>query len=150
MLGEGRPFRHRELLRSMRQEIVSGTRLPGSRLPTRLQMIEELQASPGTVQRALDRLIQDGFIESRGKRGTFVTNHPPHLYQYGVAFWGHPSDGVAWSRFWDALDREAGRPSATPEPAEEIDDEQQDEADAAAADADRNRHAAAAQAATAA
>ena len=37
-----------------------------------------------TVQRALEQLARDGFTVSRGKRGTFVHEHPPHLYRYGV------------------------------------------------------------------
>jgi hypothetical protein len=65
-------------------------------------------ASRVTVQKALDRLADEGFVYAKGRRGTWVAEHPPHLWHYGLVFPNRPSDG-GWVRFWTALANEAER-----------------------------------------
>ncbi|ALE06853.1 GntR family transcriptional regulator [Arthrobacter sp. ERGS1:01] len=48
------------------------TSAPGSRLPSTRSLVNEFQASPVTVQKALQTLTMQGLIESRPGVGTFV------------------------------------------------------------------------------
>lgn len=94
------------IVTELRDAIRDGRYAPGSRMPTRA----ELQASHGvssvTVQRALDRLIADGFVVPRGRHGTFVVDQPPHTCTYGLLIPRTQGDGQ-WVRFWTALGNEA-------------------------------------------
>ncbi|MDB5324924.1 MAG: hypothetical protein JWM57_493 [Phycisphaerales bacterium] len=92
---------------SIRKEITDGVLTPGDRLPTQLQLVERFRVSGVTVQRAVDRLIRDGFIVTRGRNGTFVSSHPPHLFSYGVVFRDAPR--VGRSRYHELLERHAVR-----------------------------------------
>jgi DNA-binding transcriptional MocR family regulator len=53
------------------REWVAGA-APGSRLPSTRSLVAEYQASPVTVQKALQALTREGVIESRPGVGTFV------------------------------------------------------------------------------
>ena len=98
-----------EIASRIRREIVSGAWRPRHRLPTRMQLQREHRASPDTVQRALDRLTQDGFVRNEAGQGSFVANHPPHLHRFGVVFPHRPTPQVPWSRFHEALSHEITR-----------------------------------------
>jgi DNA-binding LacI/PurR family transcriptional regulator/DNA-binding transcriptional regulator YhcF (GntR family) len=105
----GRPAdSQRNIVHELRAQIVSGDLSPGSRLPTRLEIERRFSAGATTVQRALELLQRDGFIESRGRQGTFVVENPPHLTRYAVVF---SLDSAAFShhRFSTALDSEVRR-----------------------------------------
>ena len=91
----------------LRKEIIEGRFPPGGRLPTQVQLVDQFRVSGVTIQRALDRLIREGFIRTHGRNGTFVTAHPPHLYSYGVVFRDHPQ--VGRSRYHQMLEAEALR-----------------------------------------
>ena len=101
--------RKSQLAEEIRSQIVSGQYDPGSRLPTRAELLEEYSASNSTVQQALDDLIRNGFVETRGRAGTFVAQHPPHLTRLGLAYLFHPGfdDCSEWSRFHHALNIES-------------------------------------------
>lgn len=103
----GRPAESRgRIIRELRARIVGGELSPGSRLPTRTEIEAFYGAGPTTVQRALDHLRRDGFIESRGRNGTFVTHSPPHLNRYAMVFVNEPQAMVG-NRFWAALQQQA-------------------------------------------
>jgi DNA-binding LacI/PurR family transcriptional regulator len=103
----GRPAdRRKEIVRELRAMIVRGLMPPGSQLPTRLEIESRFGVSPLTVQRALERLREDGFITVNGRQGTYVAEHPPHLTNYVLAF-PHTPSGPSWVRFWTALTNEA-------------------------------------------
>jgi DNA-binding LacI/PurR family transcriptional regulator len=75
-----------ELITSrLRERILAGDYPAGARLPTRAELLAEFGVASATMQRALDRLIEDGFAEARGRQGTFVPDFPPHLFRYGLA-----------------------------------------------------------------
>jgi DNA-binding LacI/PurR family transcriptional regulator len=93
----------------LRHQIVSGKLAPGSRLPTRSELESQFRVSSVTVQLALDRLVEDGFVIAEGRKGTHVAENPPHLSRYALCFPTYPSDGGGWSRFWTALSNEALR-----------------------------------------
>jgi DNA-binding LacI/PurR family transcriptional regulator len=91
----------------LRKDIIEGRLSPGGRLPTQVQLAEKFHVSGVTIQRALDRLIREGFIYTRGRNGTFVATHPPHLYSYGVVF--HDAPSVGRSRYHELLEAKALR-----------------------------------------
>lgn len=101
------PVKQRVVVETLRAQITSGDIPPGARLPTRGELQEQFVASTHTVQRAMDRLLRDGFIESKGTLGTFVSNSPPHLCHYGLVFPHRPAPDTLWSRFYVALQQVA-------------------------------------------
>jgi DNA-binding LacI/PurR family transcriptional regulator len=101
-------IRGNETLGLLRRRIVSGQFAPGKQLPTRRELLKELQVSPVTLQRALDRLAQEGFVYSKGRGGTYVIDNPPHLSRIAFIFSQMPSNDVAqWSVFSRLLSVEA-------------------------------------------
>jgi hypothetical protein len=101
------PFRQNAILDAVRLEIIDGTVAPGQRLPTRSDLVARFDASSVTVQRALDTLTADGFVQSRGRSGTFVVDHPPHLCHYGLVISGALAQRDSWPHYWRALREEA-------------------------------------------
>lgn len=97
------PVKQDEIVEHLRGQIVKGELKPGDRLPTRLDIEERFMVSSLTVQRAFDRLIDDGFITASGRKGTFVSENPPHLHQYAITF-PHSRGDSEWVRFWSVLD----------------------------------------------
>jgi DNA-binding LacI/PurR family transcriptional regulator len=91
----------------LRREIIEGRFPPGGRLPTQVQLVDQFRVSGVTIQRALDRLIREGFICTHGRNGTFVATHPPHLYSYGVVF--RDEQSVGRSRYHQMLEAQALR-----------------------------------------
>jgi DNA-binding LacI/PurR family transcriptional regulator len=101
------PVKQRRIMNSLREEIVKGVFPPGSQLPTRTNLEDKYQASRVTVQRVLDQLVADGFVYARGRNGTFVSERPPHLFQYGLWFPKRPGPHGEWNKFWRSLRNEA-------------------------------------------
>ena len=101
------PVKQRRIMTSLRGEIVTGVFPPGSQLPTRTILEGRFQASRVTVQRVLDQLVADGFVYARGRNGTFVSERPPHLFQYGLWFPARPGPHGEWNKYWQALRNEA-------------------------------------------
>lgn len=54
------------------EAVGTGELADQDRLPTVRQLAGDLGVAPGTVQRAYAELEEDGVLESRGRRGTFV------------------------------------------------------------------------------
>jgi len=53
-------------------EVQSGELAAGTRLPTVRKLAEDLGLAPNTVARAYRELEADGFIETRGRNGSYV------------------------------------------------------------------------------
>jgi len=103
-------IKYTTLLEDLRNRIVSGEMPPGTRLPRRDEIEKECGCSRATVQRAFDELIRDGFVEPHGRSGTFVSETPPHLSHFGLAFPSRPEtvrEPGAWLQYWQALASEA-------------------------------------------
>jgi DNA-binding LacI/PurR family transcriptional regulator len=60
------------------------------------------------LQHAIAALKRDGFVRSDGRRGLFVTENPPHLFQYGLVMPSAPGD-PGWCQLMTALNNEAYR-----------------------------------------
>lgn len=96
------PVEQDRIARWVRKKIVRGTWKPGDRLPPREKLLQLFEVSSLTVQRAMDQLMEDGFINAQGARGTFVAERPPHRYRIGLAFAPERHD-PRWSNLWSAL-----------------------------------------------
>jgi GntR family transcriptional regulator len=57
--------------------IATGVLPAGQRLPSIRQLAADLGLAGGTVARAFRELEQSGFIASRGRHGTFVSDRVP-------------------------------------------------------------------------
>jgi DNA-binding transcriptional regulator YhcF (GntR family) len=97
----------------IRRKIATGEFSPGSQLPHRTELEEVFQVSKVTLQRVMNTLIADGFIDATRNKGSFVVERPPHLSRYALAFQGTPQESSTgnqhWARFWMALVNEAAR-----------------------------------------
>lgn len=103
------PVRQDEIIGYIRSAILRGALGSGERLPPRTTYEEKFEVSSVTVQRAFDRLISDGFLDTRGKNGTFVTEHPPHLWRIGIALQNTLDDEAASRLFYEVVVRAAER-----------------------------------------
>ncbi len=92
-----------QILDELRMEIVSGAVPRGARLPTRLDLERRFQVSGATIQQALDKLRREGFVVAQGSRGTFVSDNPPHLCQYGLLFPAKETEKYRFSRYFTAM-----------------------------------------------
>jgi DNA-binding LacI/PurR family transcriptional regulator len=94
------------LLRGLRARILDGSFPSGSRLPTHRELERAHRAGRKTVEGALAALARDGFVEARGRAGTFVVAAPPHAARYGLVFPAAPG-AERWTHFHAALRRAA-------------------------------------------
>ena len=60
------PLYHR-VYREIAEGIESGVLQPGDRLPSERALCEQLGVSRATVRRAVEELISDGLVETRGR-----------------------------------------------------------------------------------
>ncbi len=94
--------KHKSIVKSLRGDILRGVYVPGGRLPSRAQISRTYGAGMATVQKALDTLIEDGFVHAKAGSGTFVVERPPHLCNYAISI----PEAELWSCYYDAF-REA-------------------------------------------
>lgn len=66
-----------QLVTELRKTIDGGHLLPHDRLPTVRAMAAHLGLAPNTVAKAYRALETAGYVEGRGRAGTFVSNAPP-------------------------------------------------------------------------
>ncbi|RYX83887.1 GntR family transcriptional regulator [bacterium] len=91
----------------IRRRIATGEFMPGTQLPHRTELEQIFQVSKVTLQRVMNILIEDGFIDATRNKGSFVVERPPHLSRYALAFQETPRGNHLWARFWMALVNEA-------------------------------------------
>jgi len=108
----GRPAVERERTsRRIRRWIIRAEFAPRSRLPAHRELARRLDANVFVVQLALQQLAEEGFVELRGRDGTYVAATPPHLRRFALAF-PAPWDAPGFVRFWTVLADEARRMTA--------------------------------------
>jgi hypothetical protein len=71
-----------QIVQTLRDEILSGQRPPGAKLPTYDALIEQFAVTRPTVSRVLKALRSEGLITVDGKRGVFVAKIFPHHNRY--------------------------------------------------------------------
>lgn len=84
-----------KLAEAVIEDIETGRLSPGERLPTHRELSELLGLSLGTITRALAKVSQQGMIEARPRRGTFVTGRVRRSSQ------DLPATGARYRRFVD-------------------------------------------------
>ncbi len=100
----GRPPTKREgIVEEVRRWILDGKFKPGDKLPPYVEQQERFGVTNVTLRRAMARLRKEGFIVTKGPPGTFVADYPPHLYNFGIAFYTHPDETLQWSTFYTGL-----------------------------------------------
>ena len=107
------PSKRRGIVREVTRRIVRGEWGPGEQIPTQVELEEMFEAGNPTVQKALNRLADSGFIVARRPHGTYVTEDPPHTCRYGLVFPNNPYS--SWSRLYGALVSAAGKLERDPE-----------------------------------
>jgi len=92
------------IVQKLRAEMLAGKLALRQRLATRTELEKRFAASSRTVQKALDRLVADGFVIADGRRGTFVAKSAPHRSAYGLVLPVVP-DHPVWSLYYEAIAR---------------------------------------------
>lgn len=72
---------YQTIWKDLRAQIERGVYKPGDRLPSEKSLAQKYGHSRVTVRRALRELAQEGFIEARQGRGTFVLRSKPRLHK---------------------------------------------------------------------
>ena len=70
-LNDGVPIYH-QIVTQVKYLIAANRLKPGAELPTIRALAEQLQVNPNTVARAYRELEQEGAVEKRSTKGTFV------------------------------------------------------------------------------
>ena len=68
-----------QLIRMIRQRILTGYYPPGSRIQSVRELAEEAGVNPNTMQRALSELEREGIVRSERTSGRFVTDDQSRL-----------------------------------------------------------------------
>jgi DNA-binding transcriptional regulator YhcF (GntR family) len=100
-----RPDRYSGIAADLRGIIARGELPPGGKLPGRRELASRFGTTVDTVQKAIHLLQDNGFVESRGWQGSFVSTHPPHLFHFGLLLPASPDrlQRWTWSTFLDLL-----------------------------------------------
>lgn len=64
---------HIDISQQIYQKIISGDYLPGAKLPSEKELIEEWQVSRITIRKAIANLVQQGVVVTHQGKGTFIT-----------------------------------------------------------------------------
>jgi DNA-binding transcriptional regulator YhcF (GntR family) len=70
---------HRQLYEQMREAILGGTLVPGTRLPSSRVLAKELSISRHIAVTAYEDLLIEGYLTTRHGSGTYVSNDLPHV-----------------------------------------------------------------------
>jgi len=68
--GGGAPYK--KIAEELRAEILQGALQPGTQLPTQGALLRRFNVTRSTIQRALDELREEGYIDTQQGRGSFV------------------------------------------------------------------------------
>jgi GntR family transcriptional regulator/MocR family aminotransferase len=127
----------KQLFAQLREMIMSGRMAAGSRMPSTRMLAEQFDISRNTVLLSYDRLIAEGYLETRPAHGTFVALTPPGTARHsehpagvqpgengeasGLRKVGYPDPGLFPAGRWRVLMRAAlsriGQCAVVPHPA---------------------------------
>lgn len=100
-------FKRGRILAAFKQRMRDGKWPAGGRLPTRTELVKKFKLSPVTLQHVIDQLMREGFVESRGRDGTFAAAVPPFARNFGFVIRGVNDERHAWGHYWRVLEAEA-------------------------------------------
>jgi len=108
-IGRKQTPQQNRVVEELRNSILDGQLKPETKLPSQSELARRFKVSGVTAHLAVARLTREGFLHSRQRAGTFVTERPPHLNNYALVFWNDPvsNSGAHWSRYYMALTNEA-------------------------------------------
>ena len=87
----------------IRRDIRNGIYVPGEKLPPRTELEQRYESSTVTVQKAFDKLKEDGYIYSDGPKGTFVSEKPLCFSNYAIVFPHHLKEYASEVSFYREL-----------------------------------------------
>ena len=101
----------RQLYEALRQRVLDGRLVSGTRLPATRDLAAALSISRNSVVRAYDQLYAEGFIESRVGDGTYVAQLPtakklPTKLSTGFSTGLSPALSTKWAKLPEDLDCE--------------------------------------------
>ena len=67
-----------KVMLELREKIISGEWIPGSQIPTEVDLAKAMGVSLITVRQALGQLVQEGYIRRLRAKGSFVSETVPH------------------------------------------------------------------------
>jgi DNA-binding transcriptional regulator YhcF (GntR family) len=88
----GGPPASAQVREAVREQIDRGELLPGDRLSTVRALAEDTGLAPNTVARAYRELESAGYVEGRGRAGTFVVDQPPAVFRDAEAALAEAAD----------------------------------------------------------
>ena len=71
---------HVNISEQIHQQIIDGDYLPGDKLPSERELIEQWQVSRITIRRAIANLVQQGLVSTHQGKGAFVTQKRKVIY----------------------------------------------------------------------
>ncbi len=77
-------MRTEEIIQDLRNRIITGEFSKTGTLPRRHILLQHYDASNMTVQRAINQLMEEGFLVSRGSKGMFLSPNPPNRFRYAL------------------------------------------------------------------
>jgi DNA-binding LacI/PurR family transcriptional regulator len=77
------PEKSRDMIRLLRERILSGLYSAGQRLPSIRMLMDEFSISNGSVKKGIDYLAEQGLLETIHGSGTFVSRRNDKLQQSG-------------------------------------------------------------------
>ena len=77
---------YEQIVLQLRRAVESGTLASGTRLPTVRALAERTGVVPNTVAKAYRELETAGYLEGRGRAGTFVRGETPGLEDVARAY----------------------------------------------------------------
>ena len=63
----------------IRRLVAIGSLTPGNAIPSVRELAQDLRVNPATIQKAYQRLCDEGLLAVKRGEGTFVTEKPPGL-----------------------------------------------------------------------
>ncbi|MYL43732.1 MocR-like pyridoxine biosynthesis transcription factor PdxR [Virgibacillus salexigens] len=79
-LNDGSP-KYKQIYKQFKSFIEQGNVKADEQLPSVRQLADSLQVSRNTTLMAYDQLVAEGYIRGEGRKGYFVNQLEPHLYQ---------------------------------------------------------------------
>lgn len=70
-----------QIMEKIKQQIVSGSRQPGSKVESVRELAQEMEVNPNTMQRAFAELERSGLLYTERTAGRFITKDTARINQ---------------------------------------------------------------------
>ena len=108
--------RYQQIFRALQKQILNGELRAGARLPSTRALAEQLGVARNTVVVAYDRLLAEGYLETRTGSGTYVAEQFLSLTEHGFSRSGEKDGGENFQPRLSAYIRRALSISLHPPP----------------------------------